>query len=257
MDIRLTFDGVAEVYERARPSYPAQLFKTLFDGVPDRPRVLEVGPGTGQATVELLARNAHVTAVELGPQFAARLNEKFAANDRLVVINDSFEDADVAHHSFDVVTVATAYHWIGPEAQLSRPVELLTRGGVLGVIDLIQVDATADDGYFDRVLPIYERYGQAKSNSLSHTYEHADPPMRRRLADSKWYTEVELLRVPWDQTYTSAHYRDLLWSCSGTQMMSEPERSNMVDELIAVIDDEHNGQLTRPLVATLTKATVR
>lgn len=61
-------------------------------------------------------------------------------------------------------------------------------------------------------------------------------------------------RVPWDQTYTSAEYRTLLLTYSGTSSRPEPARTDMVGQLVAVVDNEFDGSLTRPLVATLTLA---
>lgn len=52
-----TFDTAAELYERARPGYPNQLFVDLAMSTGLRTpgaRVLEVGTGTGQATRGLL-----------------------------------------------------------------------------------------------------------------------------------------------------------------------------------------------------------
>ena len=57
-------------YDRARPGYPDAVFEDLFARLPARPTIVEVGPGTGQATRQLLARGARVTAVELGPAMA-------------------------------------------------------------------------------------------------------------------------------------------------------------------------------------------
>ena len=71
-DRRLSFDEVPDVYDEIRPSYPAGLFAALFEMLPPHPSVLEVGPGTGQATKDLLAGGASVHAVEIGPAMAAR-----------------------------------------------------------------------------------------------------------------------------------------------------------------------------------------
>ena len=256
MDIRLTFDGVVDTYERARPSYPAALFDAFFAALPAHPKIVEIGPGTGQATVDLLARGAHVTAVELGPRLAQRVRQRFADNAALTVVNASFEDAALDRHSFDGVTTATAYHWIDHTAQIERPVELLRSGGVLGVIDLIQIDSPSDHGYFERVQPIYDAYHGEKSSWMPSSYDTAESSVAERLRASELYSSVEVVRVPWDQTYTAAEYRDLLWTHSGTQMMPEPDRTSMVDELAAVVDAEFGGTVTRPLVATLTLATV-
>lgn len=255
-DIRLTFDRVPAIYDRVRPSYPAELIDQLFARVPDRPRIFEMGPGTGQLTRELLARQAEVTAVELGPNLAQALHEKLGGEPGLTIVNDSFEEADVELGSFDAVAVATAYHWIGHQAQVQRPIELLRPSGVLAVIDLIQVESPVTRGYFERVQPIYDRYHGPKPPHVPQYYDTAEPPVALRLRASGLYDEVEVFRVPWDQTYSSGQYRDLLLSYSGTQMMPEPAKTAMVDELVAVIDDELGGVLTRPLVATLTLGSV-
>jgi len=254
-DVRLTFDRVPELYDRARPAYPDWLLDQLFGRLPPRPRILEVGPGTGQATVGLLERGADVIAVEIGPALASAMRQKFAGDGRLRVVNASFEDAELELASFDVVVCATAYHWIEPKAQVERPIQLLKPGGALAVIDLIQVDSAVDRGYFERVQPIYEAFGKAQSRWDPKTYESAQPKIAAHLRASGCYDSVEVQRVPWDQTYTAIQYRDLLMSYSGTQMMTEPERTSMVEQLVEVIDSEFGGQLTRPLVATLTTAT--
>ncbi len=51
--------------------------------------VLEVGPGHGAITDDLLAASAHVTAVELDEVLAAALRTRHSGDDRLTVIADS------------------------------------------------------------------------------------------------------------------------------------------------------------------------
>lgn len=48
--------------------------------------VIEVGPGTGTLTDELLARGARVVAVEIDRDLAGLLRERFAGNDRFTLI---------------------------------------------------------------------------------------------------------------------------------------------------------------------------
>src|SRR5689334_25118244 len=48
--------------------------------------VIEVGPGTGTLTDELLARGARVVAVEIDRDLAGLLRERFAANERFTLI---------------------------------------------------------------------------------------------------------------------------------------------------------------------------
>src|SRR6187549_3838365 len=71
--LRVTFDEDAERYDRARPGYPTAVFDDLLAlaGLGPGARVLEIGCGTGQATVPLAERGCEVVAVELGAQMAA------------------------------------------------------------------------------------------------------------------------------------------------------------------------------------------
>lgn len=256
-DIRLSFDQVPEIYDRIRPLYPSELFDALFARVEPNPETLEMGPGTGQATQELLRRGAEVTATELGPHLAGLLEEKFAGTSRLTVLQAEFESAEVPKHSFDLVIAACAYHWITGWVRLDRPAELLRPGGTFAVIDVNQVTSSADQGYFASVQRIYEEFGQSKQGKgTTQTAEQVVPSIFHELQTSARYTDVELERYPWDQTYTAEQYGDLLRSYSGTQMMEEAEREAMVKAMIDVANDEFAGYVTRPLVITLTMASL-
>jgi 16S rRNA A1518/A1519 N6-dimethyltransferase RsmA/KsgA/DIM1 with predicted DNA glycosylase/AP lyase activity len=69
---RAIFDEDAELYDRMRPDYPDDLFDDLaaLAGLQRGSRVLELGCGTGQATLPLARRGFAVTAIELGPRLA-------------------------------------------------------------------------------------------------------------------------------------------------------------------------------------------
>lgn len=125
-------DDVA-VYEQGRPPYPARVFELLQSAGALRTgrSVLEIGPGTGQATVALLDAGAHVTAVELSEAFADRLADRFAAR-AFTVLRGPFESAELAAGSFDLVVAATSFHWIIPTGDaLVRCADLLRTGGWL------------------------------------------------------------------------------------------------------------------------------
>src|SRR5262245_65787337 len=72
---RESFDRVPDIYHDIRPGYPPALFDDLFALLPTRPHILEVGPGTGQATRNLVSHGATVHAIEIGPGMAAKLRE--------------------------------------------------------------------------------------------------------------------------------------------------------------------------------------
>ena len=80
--------------------------------------------------------------------------------------------------------------------------------------------------------------------------------MREALAVDPRYRHVAVRRWDWDQTYTAAQYRKLMLSYSGTQMMAPPQREGLLRDVEALVEDAFDGQVTRPLVATLTTASL-
>ncbi len=250
-DIRLSFNEAAEIYDEVRPSYPAELFEALFQALPWRPEIVEVGPGTGQATKDLLVRGASVHAVEIGAAMAAKLQSNLGTA-RLQVSVGDFEDLTIPAASSDAVCSATAYHWIAPAAQTDRPASILRPGGVLAIVDLIQVDSPADLGFFAAVQPIYERYGEGHTGPPAPTRDHVDPAMLPVMEADGRFNDLAVRRYDWDQTYSASDYRKLMLSYSGTQMMDRADRVRLLDDVESLIQRDFGGRITRPLVVTLT-----
>jgi SAM-dependent methyltransferase len=252
-DPRLTFGTVVDLYDEVRPTYPEALFDAFFALLPSEPEVLEVGPGTGQATGDLLDRGAVVHAVEISPLMAGRL-ESNLPSERLRVSVGDFETIDLAAESVDAVFSASAYHWISPAAQLDRPALILRPDGVLAIVGLFQVDSPEDRGFYAAAQPIYERYGQAHEGPPIEARQDVEPTIAQALAQDPRFTDVDVHRWDWDQTYTAAQYRKLMLSFSDTNMMDASVRTGLVDDIEAFINSHFDGRVTRPLVVTLTAA---
>lgn len=249
--MRLSFNEAAQTYDEVRPAYPGELFDALFEALPPEPEIVEVGPGTGQATKDLLARGATVHAIEIGPAMAAKLRSNLRA-DRLRVSIGDFEKLSIPTASADAVFSATAYHWIGQAAQTNRPASILRPGGVIAIVDLIQVDSPSDRGFFAAAQPIYDRYKQGHKGPPAPTRDRVDPPIRSVLESDERFGHISVRRYDWDQTYAASDYRKLMLSYSVTQMMNEADRAGLLDEMESFIQADFGGRITRPLVVTLT-----
>jgi SAM-dependent methyltransferase len=254
VELRKTFDGIADLYDRVRPTYPETLFDELFARLPDSPEVLEVGPGTGQATVSLLARDAHVTAVELGPNMAARLRQKFDDDRQLDVVVSSFEDVEVKNRGFDLVIAASAYHWVEETARLEKPIELLRPDGWLAIIDVVNISSPSDAGFFDRSQVIYLKYGDGSEESRQPLAREVTGSMFDALEASSLYATPESFFYPWDQSHDAETFGDLLRSYSSIQALPEAQREAFVGEMIGLVNDEFGGRVTQPIVIVLTVA---
>src|SRR6266542_1334984 len=134
--LRATFNAAAELYDRARPGYPAAVFAELFELASLGPgsRVLEIGCGTGKATIPIAQRGCTVVAVELGADLAAvarRNLDRFTAA-RVEVA--AFEHWPLPPEPFDAVVAATAFHWLDPAVRVAKAADALCPGGALATI---------------------------------------------------------------------------------------------------------------------------
>lgn len=113
---REAFGGDPANYDSVRPLYPEATWQVLREraGLARGIDILEVGAGTGLATRQLLAHEpARLVAIEPDTRLAAFLRNA-VPDDRLTVVTESFEAAELPDASFDLVACATAFHWLDP-----------------------------------------------------------------------------------------------------------------------------------------------
>ena len=249
---RSGFDEVAELYDKVRPGFPDELFDDLAAALPTAPAVVEVGPGTGQATKGLVARGARVTAVELGPHLAAVLARNLPT---VEVVVGAFEDVELPSQAFDAVVAANSYHWVPPEARMTRAAALLRPGGRLALLALNQVASPADRGFFDEVRHVFSRHGQPGIHEPVPTHEELVPAFVDEIEASSEFTDIVVRRYLWDQRYTARAYVDVKRTDSNNRAMTDPEaREAMLAEVDALINSRYDGWIVRPLTASLVLA---
>jgi SAM-dependent methyltransferase len=123
-----SFASTAEQYERARPGYPQDLLDSVFAEIGiDRPRILDLGAGTGKLTRQLLTYG-DVTAVEPLAEMRAQLELMVPSATSLA---GSAESIPVQDGSIDVVTVGQAYHWFDQPRANPEIWRVLAAGGHL------------------------------------------------------------------------------------------------------------------------------
>ena len=253
---RVVFDDVPELYDSVRPGYPSRLFDDLFVYLGKDPRdvhVVEMGAGTGKATIPLLERGCQVTAVELGPAMAAYLRRRTSEfDDRIDVITAAFEEADLPSNAFDVVFAATAWHWVDPVRGLRIARSLLRSGGVIALLGIVQVSGDGERDFFMESQSIYRDLGldqEPWTGAPQRTALVNDD--RRMLETAPLFTDVEEFRVNWDITYTSADYVRLKQTHSDLRLLDDPTRTKYLHRIADLIDAEFDGRIIRPGVACL------
>ena len=149
-----SFGNVAQLYDRARPTYPPELVEWLLsDGAR---RVLDVGCGTGIAGALFAARGCEVTGVEVDARMAAVAQTK-----GLDVEVSSFEQWDDRGRRFELAISAQAWHWIEPRAGAAKAAAVLSDRGRIGCFWNLG-DPPAE--VRERLAPVYDRLGPKLAN---------------------------------------------------------------------------------------------
>lgn len=131
MDGTQKFSGKAEVYERARPRYPAALYHFLSDELKMRDgcTVADIGSGTGIFLRPLLEQGCQVTGVEPNGDMRRQAEQRLNGNPRFHSLCGTAEHTGLPDRCVDFVTAAQAFHWFDADAFRTECRRILRPGG--------------------------------------------------------------------------------------------------------------------------------
>jgi SAM-dependent methyltransferase len=254
------FSSDVAAYDFGRPGYPDRVYELLQQvcGLGPGADVLEIGPGTGQATGRLLDCGATVTAVELGAEMAAALEAKYRGRNLSVQVG-AFEDVALEPESFDLIVAATSFHWVPPETGLPRCADLLRPGGWLALWWTYFGDPDRPDPFRDAVTPIFEELAPSLIDTfpgiafLAGAHPHAlDAESRTAEIDaSARFGPVHHEAIPWTGRHTPAELRALFASYSPCLALPPADRSRVLDAIEALAADTFAGLVERPYLTLI------
>jgi SAM-dependent methyltransferase len=243
--LRETFTEDAELYDRARPGYPPDAIDDLAELTGLRPgcRALEIGCGTGRLTVSLAERGCRVVAVELGAEMASVARRKLASFPSVTVVTAGFEDWALPAEPFDVVVSASAFHWIDPAVRVPKAAAALRAGGALATITNHAAGGRAM--FFAEVRECYERLGVSAAPGLGLPADATTPAYSTELQKSGQFTPLVVRRYEWELTYSTARFLELLRTSAAHRALEPAAQTGLLECIGQVIDERHDGQLTR------------
>ncbi len=106
------FSAQSDVYAKYRPTYPAELYEYIFQFVKERSTAWDCATGNGQAAKVLANFFKTVEATDISE---AQLS-KAAKKENIHYQVSTAEQTPFPDNAFDLITVATAYHWLNWEA---------------------------------------------------------------------------------------------------------------------------------------------
>ncbi len=239
---RLVFGEVAELYDQYRPAYPEAAFDRLmeFAGLNPGDRALEVGCGTGRATVPLANRGLLVTALEPSPEMAQVARRNTAGLPRVAVEETSFESWRLPSQPFALVTSAQAWHWVEPELRYQKAHRALRSAGCLALIwNTGDPDRASDRALEDEVEAVYQR---ETPTLAARVPSDMDEDRRSEIESSGLFEDVSREIYPWSTVYSADHYLGLLQTQSDHRLLDPAVRDRLLSGIAKVLAG-HDNQL--------------
>ena len=212
------FDAWAGDYDRYRPSYPDELFELIAQQLPlpRQPHVVDLGAGTGRASLAMAERGWRVTAVEPGKPMLDLLRGR-ASNEGLLIstVQANAEDTGLDPASADLVNAAQAFHWFDKDRALREAARILKPSGGLALFwnvrdgerspflaeyaDLLRrSNASTDDPGVGR----YESVGKDETRQALEAHSAAfDAPRLTQLRHEVMMTDAEFIGMAFTASY--------------------------------------------------------
>jgi SAM-dependent methyltransferase len=221
----LSFDRVADEYERTRPGYPAGLLDLL--PLDAGATVVDIGAGTGKLTRVLAARYRDVTAVEPLPKMRAMLERVVPG---VTALAGSAEHIPLADASVGGAFAAQAFHWFDKPVALPEIARVLRPGGVFAI-----VWNDGNDDLPDPRPPEFVREAHALGDAADMRWKH-EPQWEDLLRDSGLFDDVhERSFVTHDHVLDRAGILDNMRSTSWIAHLDD--REDVIARLSALVPD--------------------
>jgi len=232
----LVFGEVATEYERVRPGYPEALVDEVLAYAPSQPTALDIGAGTGKATVAFADRGLRITALEPDPAMAVVLRQRVAG----LAVNIAMASLETyePEESYDLVYSAQAFHWTAPDTRWARTAADLRPGGALALF--WNHDRVADPvvrakvfGVLREQVPMLAPSGEPpEPESLLKLWPYDELSVRPEFGELR----QEVYR--WERELSAEDYLAYLTTQSSYRMLEADERQDLVDALAAVLPSQ-------------------
>jgi SAM-dependent methyltransferase len=254
-----SFNEDPEKYDRARPTYPAALFDRLWvlAGLRESPEIVEVGCGTGQASIALAERGVHLTCVEAGDNMAALAKQNLARFPDVDVVVSKFEEWDPAGRTYDLVFAAASWHWVPSDIRYTHAASVLRPGGHVATAHSQHVYPEGFDPLF---IPIQEAYREVtgsahevKAHELpaAGEFDHRDLEHVAELERVGGFEAPVVERFLWTFDRTADQFIDLYGTFSDHWVLEPEKRAELFSRIHRIIADSPEGKIRKHYLTSL------
>jgi SAM-dependent methyltransferase len=242
-----SFDAWAGDYDRFRPGYPDALFETIASQLtlPRIPHVVDLGAGTGRASLAMAGLGWRVTAVEPGKPMLDVLRAH-AADDGLLIstVQASAEETGLDAGSADLVTAAQAFHWFDQPRALGEMARILKPGGGLALFWNVR-DASRSPFLADYRQALLRYVGDEDAGRYEVTLPE-DVTRKAIEAKGGTFRDVRLTQLHHEVEMTDEEFIGMVFTASYARVNKMPEEQDRFRLDLAALLGRHGLNDGRP-----------
>jgi len=225
------FGRISSLYDRARISYPTKLIDDIvnYSGIGQEGTILDVGCGTGQATLLLAQKGYKVTGLDISQDMINVAKEKCTSFPKVSFSVGTFEDVDFSDASLDIITSGMAWHWINPEGREEKAYRILKSGGTLALFWSYQRKEESD--FVKDVGIILDKYGGVDRGPAGSKVRQISDTLHAEFMRNPDFTSVEMREYDEDFEFSKDRYLDLVLSYGWVQSSPEDKRRELTRDL--------------------------
>jgi SAM-dependent methyltransferase len=212
--------------------------------------VLEVGPGTGQATRRLLDLGGQVLALEPDPALAAYLEDMLGT--RIEVRVNALEDAELTAARFDLAVAASSFHWVDEEVGLAKLLDAVRPGAWIALWWTLFGEPGKPDAFIQATSPLLEDLEASPTRGTQGRPAHAlDSEARLGALLTAGFESAEHVLARWEAQWDTNGIRGLYGTFSPIARLDETKKNEILDGVARIAEHEFGGRVDRRLVTSL------
>ncbi len=245
--LKNSFDISANDYN-IRPGYPEKLYKDIMSisKITKSDKILEIGCGTGQATVAFAKFGFNILCIDIGKNLCKLTAENCKEYKNVRIENISFEDLQSEANTFNFIYSASAFHWIPYGIGIPKAAILLKNFGCLAIFR--NHHHRPFTGFFEESQTIYDKYFRksAETNKINKGLS-----FEAQIKKNKLFKSLEIIEYRWEKTFKADDYIKLLNTYSGNIVLDKKVKTKFYSDIYDLIVKKYNGEVVRPYLTRL------
>lgn len=234
MEQRFTFNQVASLYDASRPDYPDALFGDIISAAAlgKGDAILEVGCGTGKATIGLARHGFPLLATDPGPDMIRVARGNLEEFPNVSFMQTTFEAWPLQPAAFGLIVAAQSWHWVDPAVRFVKAAQALTPNGILALFGNVPVGLTPP--LVDEFRDIYARRSLPFGVPPEAGYLPSGP-FKRWFDESGRFAPTIHKSYAWRRAHDGASYTDWLRTRSDHRLIPAAQLEGVLQDVANAI----------------------